>query len=251
MEVATKEFVEENTSLLNMLFSQYALPDINMVFDKEKGVWRYTFVDVVLNTRLGSDVSPPVRGPLCGDNGGRTVKGDPCKLKGKRNGRCGRHPGPSNSIEYNVHDHLDTAELVIEGDNNLLRPIPADLPFKAVTVNGLTPIDLISSQQRFSFTSGSQAWDMVILKMKDTLKLQPESLVQLPDGNTLPVDPLWLGKYLYRAMQLSPTTHTLYISGAAVQPNYLLQDYSVDSVHYDNAHDQAKHPVQVVTIKQL
>lgn len=230
------DFAAANAAWLRQLFRQGTVDAIT--FDATADGWVYHCSSVVLAARLGRAQPPAADGPLCGDNGGRTAKGQPCRLRGKVHGRCPRHPAPCNTIVAEAAATLADVSFCVHGaKENALRPVPATLPWSALAfaipgAADLRAVDLAEGGGTLALTSAGRVWDTVLLQVKRALGLPPESHVLVgPDRALVPVDPCWLGAELYRAAGVDPQRAVLVIDGVAVRPDCPLRDYGVDSVH--------------------
>ncbi len=182
----------------------------------------YIFFNAVLNTRLGQPITTTLK--LCGDNGGLTVKGTPCKKAAVTNGRCAQHPG----MQYTCH--FDKGHMVPElhvtfGDDARFRPLPATVAWKDARVTiDREPFVLMDLQlKQFDMVPMAIVWNNLISDIKDMLKLPPEFHVVV-NNTPLAADALWsVGKFMARHRLQG----TLRQQDLVLQPGYLLGDYKL------------------------
>jgi hypothetical protein len=104
MDLATKAWHQHNMSWLLRLATQIGRIEFaQRSLGKDRGM-RYRLYDVILATPLTPHTDATSNGPLCGNNGGRTQKNQPCRRPGvvELNGRCRQH---SDVLPAGTNDH--------------------------------------------------------------------------------------------------------------------------------------------------
>lgn len=180
----------------------------------------YVFYNAVLNTRLGTPISMAFKS--CGENGGLTVKGTPCKKNAVINGRCAQHPGSQYRCCFDIGHVLPEVHLVL-GDDARFRPLPAMVSWKdarmLVDGNEYVLMDLQSKQ--FELIPISIVWNELICNIKDMMALPAEFYVTV-NNVSVAADLLWsVGKFMTR----HHLQGILRMQDAVLQPGYLLGDY--------------------------
>ena len=184
----------------------------------------------MLNTRIGEWTQSSFSGKTCGENGGKTAKGLPCKKKATVDGRCPLHPPPLFTVRYNVGDTIESITIDF-GDDTHIRPLPACVEWSEIRfkVPGTeTPLSAIDQRSGSVYlVSGTRVWDDIILDVKDLLNLPPEAHVRI-NKRLYGADPLWTVEKLLLALNL-PLITQLATSEGKVESGYLLGDYGLRS----------------------
>lgn len=180
-----------NTDWIHQLFQRYGGLDLRARCSGRSEGYHYVFKDAVLRTRLAKSLPCKTDGAKCGDNGGKTQKGTPCRLKAGANGRCAKHPPV---LEETVHRPGECIpELVVDwGDDQHHRPIGGSLAWDKCRVSSagvpdVWPVDLHGTTRHFS---AAEVWNQVILEVKEQLGLRPVG-TYTHHGVAYPADPLW------------------------------------------------------------
>jgi hypothetical protein len=192
LETVADKFAEYNKNWIELLFESYDRIEIVGASPDEFDSWLYKFHGAV----------PRIDGGKCGDYGGRTKAGAPCKKKA-RNGRCATHP-------------VDVLTVTFGKDDGKLRPIPT--PDAKLTVRELEH-EVVAKR----FVSATHIWSEIILSAKKDIGLKPEAWLVTDTGERAPVDELWPSSML---LGMYPGFH-VEINGQIVQPGYRLGDYGV------------------------
>ena len=173
----------------------------------------YVFSDVVLNTWLERPApAGATPGPRCGDNGGRTAKGTPCKNRAVLNGRCKRHP--PEALLYNPNDRF--AQVVVDwGNDHHHRPFGAPIGWAActITVDGVPGHRVLAAMDdaATAHVPASAVWGWVFAEVAESLNALPDAHV---DGAR--VDPAW-------STDMLRERHGIVVG----EPGHLLSDYGV------------------------
>lgn len=227
---AKDEYVHQNASWIKQIFKSYGAFSMSLRSDHSDVGHQYHFTNAVLNTRIGEWTKSTFSGKTCGENGGKTAKGLPCKKKATVDGRCPLHPPPLFTVRYNVGDAIESITIDF-GDDTHLRPLPATVEWSKIRfkVPG-TDARLSAIDQRSGsvyLTSGTRVWDDIILDVKETLNLPPEAHVRI-NKQLYGADPLWTVEKLLLVLNL-PLITQMVINERKVEVGYLLSDYGLQS----------------------
>lgn len=223
---AHAQFCHYNKTWLKMLFRDFTFHEMRLR-ENEAG-HRYVVKNATLNTRLGRwGAGGGTLGAICGDNGGRTTKGTPCKKKAVADGRCAHHPPPRFEVIYDAGHTVSELEIDV-GEDAFSRPIPWELKWSAVVlrVQGedqtLSAIDHIT--ESIELLSGTRVWSIITLELKKALNLPPEAHVHIGQ-RVYGADPLWTVKDLCKSINLP--TGSLGLNGHRLEDGMLLEDYGL------------------------
>ena len=121
---ANDDYVQQNGSWIDQVFKSYSAFSMSLRSQDNDVGHQYHFTSAVLNTRIGEWTQSSFSGKTCGENGGKTAKGLPCKKKATVDGRCPLHPPPLFTVRYNVGDTIESITIDF-GDDTHIRPLPA------------------------------------------------------------------------------------------------------------------------------
>jgi len=226
-------FAEKNHEWISRLFKGYSRNTGRLITPDDDVGHEYIFTDVILNTRLGRKESMHTpQGPKCGDNGGRTLAGKPCKRKAVTNGRCSQHPPALFHVNYRMGDQIPRVTIRIgkDGNDTKIRPLPAIVDWEDMTLfedegAELMPIDLRGT---FQHVSNTLLWNKIILDFKSILRLPPEMSVVV-DGVEYGADRLWDIAMLRDSCAL-PYDVPLVLDGQVLPASgFLLEDLGIRS----------------------
>jgi hypothetical protein len=228
MDRAREKFEFANRRWLRLLFRRYAHLEMRLrVPDSDEG-HVYIVHNAVLNTRLGTTGPAKTSGATCGENGGRTSKGTPCKKKASTDGRCPHHPPALFTVVHEAGDTVGSVELDF-GDDASARPVPCQMPWNQVRISvpghdaPLAAIDQPPGDG-IELLSGTRVWSHIILDIKKALNLPPEAHVRI--GETVyGADPLWTVRDLRRVVNLP--AGNLGVDGRRMEDAMLLEDYGL------------------------
>ena len=223
VDQATGDFARANKRWLDQLFRSFAGLDMALRQPGVNAGHRYTVRGAVLNTRLGVWGVASVNGATCGDNGGRTTRGQPCKKKPVVDGRCAHHPPPLFTVVHNAGDELDAVELDF-GDDARARPIPAPIPWRSVQLRvGGRPLSAIDQRSgELLLLAGTRVWGNIIMEISHSLGIPPDARVRIGDA-VHPADLMWTVGRLRRTAQAA----ALFCEGRRMEDNMLLEDYGL------------------------
>jgi hypothetical protein len=228
-ERATLAFRELNRDWIDEAFSTFDRLEPTVRVPGEDLGYRYTFYGAVLRTRMGKWVDFSDSGPLCGDNGGKTKKGNPCKKPAQQNGRCKIHPPEMFMVSLNAGDVVPEITLLFGENDSELRPRPTPLNWRAcaaVLPDGQTLHFIDFEDAPVTFTSVDHVWNKIMYDIKVVLKLPSEATVTV-DDKVYGVDHLWPVETLLSVCQLQGPIFTE--EGTELRVGHLLKDYGVFS----------------------
>jgi len=206
MRQACDRFEHSNRSWLAQLCREYTVDEV--AYDASADRWRCRLSGVILATRLGEPRAPDAKGPLCGDNGGRTSRDAPCKLKGNTCGRCARHPGPRYQYTHALGSRVDGLEILIPRRlsgtvswSALWLAVPCSLsPTTAATTTNAT-VGTVATVSTVGSTAPSQAAPSSVLAL-DLVDANASVTLVSPDT-------VWdaIMDDIYRVLRISRTGH--------------------------------------------
>ena len=194
------KFASYNKTWIAACFEAYDKVTLEYKTDEKR--WHYTFHDC---KPKGWTPFPDAK--ICGDAGGRTTTGKPCRKRVKAGGRCA------------THGTYDTITLVPKEDCQDLRPFPATVPFSFL---GISP----QKEGTARLVSPTHIWNEVILHACDSLTLPPEAHLVQADGTEIPAHPLWPTNMM---MKMYPDCKSVLVNGKVLKKGYRLEDYGVKS----------------------
>lgn len=224
------EVLRRNDAWLRQLFRSHDGLRTRLRVARQSQGHVYTIRNPVLNTRLGEHTpAQAATGRLCGDHGGRTAKGTPCRRRGvDPAGRCRQHPHTTVVPRLNPGERLEWVAIEF-GDDAAFRPIGGGVPWTKcrMTVPDsdtvLVAIDRLDDPP-LALATCTRVWAEQIFRIRSLLKAPYEAALLLEAGKELPVEPMWTTDMLWaRHPELAGCT----INGRPAAAGALLQDYGV------------------------
>lgn len=152
------------------------------------------------------------KGPTCGSNGGKTLKGALCKRKAVADGRCALHPATCSDPVHKPGDVLAKADVTWGPDEGRHRPIGGPIAWSVCRVNGLA----VDKAGHVEHVPATVVWGQVLAEVAEQVGCSPNAFVQGSDGKQCRVDPSWTTDELLRR-------HNVVFG----QPGHLLSDFGV------------------------
>lgn len=126
LSVLAQAWAAANATWLQRVFSSYSGVALEIVRDAQQRCIGYEYVlqNAVTATRFGkpAEVTAVQKGAVCGDFGGKTKTGGPCKNPGKNAGnRCYAHPIALMDISYDTGAKVDRVVISPGSPDNQLR----------------------------------------------------------------------------------------------------------------------------------
>lgn len=202
IEDVEEKFASYNKSWIDECFISFSGVGLEYI----DGRWRYTFREC-----KPKEWCPNPTATVCGDTGGTTASGKPCRkrVRAGGTGRCG------------THAVYDTIVLTPAQDCKDLRPFPASMPLKDLGV---------SLEGTARVVSPTHVWNEIILVATETLvksgDVHPEAYLNTPDGTRIPSNPLWPCNML---IKMYPDCNVVRVNGHRVRKGYTLEDLGVTS----------------------
>lgn len=195
LEQVRDKFVKYNKNWIDKVFESF--DDLEIVgngYDDDGWIYRFKGCKLKLQ-----------RPGVCGDHGGKTKTGAPCKKRTRKDGdgRCGTHP-------------YETIEVSFGDNDGQLRPIPT--PNAALAIEGFDDVPVAKR-----FVSATHIWSEIVLLVKQDIGFKEESWL-VHGKERIPVDPLWPSTML---IDMFPGRR-LAIEGKAVKGGHRLGDYGID-----------------------
>jgi len=210
LEMVADKFVRYNKDWIPLLFESYAHLDAERV--AEEGGYRYVFKTCRLKT------APDTSQGICGDVGGKTAKGLPCRKRSRKDGdgRCATHP--YGTVVVRVHDG--------ETPCDKIRPIGDRLPWSAFSVEA-DGFDMTSEPNDFikcRFVSAEHVWSEMMLSVCKDVGVEANATLVIDNDKELPAEPLWPSSFI---REMFPDAKRLRLNGQDVKRGYTLRDYGV------------------------
>ena len=227
---ANDDYVQQNGSWIDQVFKSYSAFSMSLRSQDNDVGHQYHFTSAVLNTRIGEWTQSSFSGKTCGENGGKTAKGLPCKKRRPwtAGARCIlRRSSPCGTM-WATQSSQSPSILAMTRTYGPCQRVLSGLKFGLKSPAPMTPLSAIDQRSGSVYlVSGTRVWDDIILDVKDLLNLPPEAHVRI-NKRLYGADPLWTVEKLLLALNL-PLITQLATSEGKVESGYLLGDYGLRS----------------------